>query len=61
MPKRTYQPRKKKRARNHGFRAQQNKMSGKKGKSKVSGKSIARARAAKGRKRQTHSNHPRYK
>lgn len=61
MPKRTYQPRKKKRVKTHGYRAQQKKQSGKKGDLKVSGKSIAGARAAKGRKRQSHSNHPRYK
>ncbi len=61
MPKRTYQPSTKKRVRNHGYRAQRKKKSGKKDDPQVKGKNVAKARAAKGRKKQSHSNHPRYK
>jgi ribosomal protein L34 len=61
MPKRTYQPSTKKRVRKSGYRAQKKKKSGKKDDPKIKGKNVIRARSAKGRKRQAHSNHPRYK
>lgn len=61
MPKRTYQPSKKKRVRSHGYRAQKKKTSGKKDDPKIKGKSVVRARSKKGRKKIAQSNHPRYK
>jgi ribosomal protein L34 len=61
MPKRTYQPKTRKRAKKTGFNAQRQKKSGKKDSENTKGKSVAKARNAKGRKRISHSNHPRYK